>query len=102
MHASELNRSAAGNAEAATGLSIPGCHNGVCSRQSGIPLQKALVMSSEISLSLHQEQIEYLAEVGQKYNLPDAGKAIRCLLNFAIEKPDQADAIFTEVRCRAC
>ena len=65
-------------------------------------LQKALAMSSEISVSLHQEQIEYLVEIGQKYNLPDAGKAIRCLLNFAIEKPEQADAIFTEVRCRAC
>ena len=65
-------------------------------------LQKAVVMSTEISVSLHQEQMEYLVEVGQKYNLPDAGKALRCLLNFAIEKPDQADAIFTEVRCRSC
>ena len=59
-------------------------------------------MSSEISVSLHQEQIEYLVEIGQKYNLPTAGNAIRCLLNFAIETPEQADAIFTEVRCRAC
>ena len=87
---------------AATGLSISDCHNGTCFPESVTPLQKALAMSSEVSVSLHQEQIEYLVEVGQKYNLPDAGKAIRCLLNFAIEKPEQADAIFSEVRCRAC
>ncbi|MAV37293.1 MAG: hypothetical protein CMJ59_17760 [Planctomycetaceae bacterium] len=59
-------------------------------------------MSTEMTLTLHPEQIEYLAEVGQKYNLPDASKAIRCLVNFAIEQQDQADAIFSEVRCRAC
>jgi hypothetical protein len=36
------------------------------------------------------------------YGLPDIGKAVRCLVNYARENPDKQEAIFNEVRCLDC
>ena len=37
---------------------------------------------------------EYLGGIIEGYDLPDMGKAIRCLIDFAIEMEDQELAIF--------
>ena len=54
------------------------------------------------SLELRQAQAEYLDKMVKKYDLPDRGKAIRILVNYAMEKADQEEAIFTEIRCTDC
>jgi hypothetical protein len=46
--------------------------------------------------------VAYLEETAKKYSLSDAGKAIRCLINYARENPDRRDEIFDEVRCLGC
>ncbi|MDG2054258.1 MAG: hypothetical protein P8J86_06085 [Phycisphaerales bacterium] len=56
--------------------------------------------SSELEMTA--DQIAFLEEVISKYGLPDQGKAIRCLINFARDRTDLADAIFAEMRCLDC
>jgi hypothetical protein len=51
---------------------------------------------------LKPEQAAYIDEVVKALNLEDAGKAVRCLINYARENPDKRDEIFTEVRCSDC
>lgn len=51
---------------------------------------------------LKPEMIHYLDEVTKAYKLDDAGKAIRCLVNYARENPDKRDEIFGEMRCLDC
>ena len=39
---------------------------------------------------------------GEEGSLPDTGKAVRCLINYARENPDKSNEIFDEVRCLEC
>ncbi len=54
----------------------------------------------EILLETHQ--MAFLVEVAARYRLEDASKAVRCLVNFAIDEPDEQNRIFDEVRCLDC
>lgn len=54
--------------------------------------------SIELTPSMHT----FLSEVSEKYSLPDTSKALRCLINFARENPQQHDTIFSEMRCMDC
>lgn len=54
------------------------------------------------TVQLKQRQIDYLAEITEKYNLPDTDKSLRCLIDFAIEKRDLEQTIFGEIRCMDC
>ena len=54
----------------------------------------------EISLETHQ--MAFLNEIAARYRLEDASKAMRCLVNFAIDEPDEQNRIFDEVRCLDC
>jgi hypothetical protein len=53
-------------------------------------------------IPLKPAMAEYLDEVTRAYKLDDAGKAIRCLVNYARENPDKRDEIFGEMRCLDC
>ena len=54
------------------------------------------------SIELDSEMVAYLEEVAKKYDLPDIGKAVRCLVNYARESEAKRDEIFSEVRCMGC
>ena len=56
----------------------------------------------EAKWELKEKQVEYLDAMAKKHNLPDRSKALRCLITYAMEKSEQEDAIFTEVRCTNC
>jgi hypothetical protein len=51
---------------------------------------------------LKPEQATYLEEAAKSFQLEDANKALRCLINYARENPDKRDEIFAEVRCTSC
>lgn len=53
-------------------------------------------------IELESEKMRFLEEMVIKYGLPDAAKAIRCLINYARENPDKHRDIFEEVRCLDC
>lgn len=54
------------------------------------------------SFELEPAKMAFLEEMANKHNLPDAGKALRCLIDFAREHPEMGDAIFDEVHCVDC
>jgi hypothetical protein len=54
------------------------------------------------SIELTPSMNTFLSEVSKKYSLPDTSKALRCLINFARENPQQHDTIFSEMRCMDC
>jgi hypothetical protein len=54
------------------------------------------------SVDLESEKVAFLEQMASKYGLADIGKAVRCLINYARENPDQLDAIFGEIRCLDC
>lgn len=54
------------------------------------------------SIELDGTKLAYLEDVARAYGLPDIGKAVRCLINYARENPDKRDEIFSEIRCMDC
>lgn len=58
--------------------------------------------NSPTTLELKENQLEYLDAMVKKYALPDRAKALRCLLNFAMQEVDQEESIFAEIRCTNC
>ncbi len=53
-------------------------------------------------IELETEKVAFLQQMAEAYGLPDIGKAVRCLVNYARENPDKQEAIFNEVRCLDC
>jgi hypothetical protein len=54
------------------------------------------------AIELDSEMVAYLEDVAKKYDLPDIGKAVRCLVNYARENDGKRDEIFNEIRCTGC
>ena len=56
----------------------------------------------EYTVELKAEQYEFLQQMATRYNLPDASKALRCLINFAMTEKQHEEEIFKTVRCLYC
>lgn len=54
-------------------------------------------LAYEVNADAHQ----MLETIAERYQLPDASKALRCLLDYAATDGDW-DEIFAKVRCRRC
>ncbi|MCA8908114.1 MAG: hypothetical protein KDA64_09550 [Rhodospirillaceae bacterium] len=52
-------------------------------------------------IDLTEDQIEFLTKMVAKHELPDIGKAVRALIDYAMEDGD-TDEIFGEIRCLRC
>ena len=57
---------------------------------------------TEHQIPLEPEKVEFLQEMAKSYQLPDIGKAVRCLIDYARENPDKQPAICGEVHCQDC
>lgn len=55
------------------------------------------------TFEIEQEQLDWLGEIAENYGLTDEAKALRVLLDFAIQDGD-SDLIFAaeNMRCRFC
>lgn len=53
-------------------------------------------------IELESEKVAFLEQMVAAHGLPDIGKAMRCLINYARENPDAHKAIFADVRCLDC
>ncbi len=55
------------------------------------------------TFEIEQEQLDWLGEIAENYGLADEAKALRVLLDFAIQDGDN-DFIFSDenMRCRFC
>ncbi len=58
--------------------------------------------STPVTISLESAKSQFLDSMAKKYDLPDAAKALRCLIDYARENEAQHDTIFTEIRCNDC
>jgi hypothetical protein len=59
-------------------------------------------MSNEDAIELKPAQVAWLESMADKHGLPGGGKAVRCLIAFAMERADLEAAIFEEIRCANC
>ena len=50
-------------------------------------------------IELKPDQIAYLDEAVKSFGLPDTGKALRILINYARENPDKRNEIFGDIHC---
>jgi len=57
---------------------------------------------TEQRIPLEAEKVEFLQEMAKSYQLPDIGKAVRCLIDYARENPDKQAEIFGEAHCQDC
>jgi hypothetical protein len=55
----------------------------------------------QVTFSIEKDQKEWLERMAVDHGLPDAAKALRILLDYAIQDGDET-AIFETVRCRHC
>lgn len=53
-------------------------------------------------IELEDDKVEFLKRMADAHGLPDIGKAVRCLINYARENPDRHQEIFDEIRCLDC
>ena len=56
----------------------------------------------EQRILLEPEKVGFLQTMAKSYQLPDIGKAVRCLIDYARENPDKQAEIFGEVHCQDC
>ncbi len=54
------------------------------------------------TVELDKHQMAFLEEMVERYQLPDTSKALRILITYAIDSPDDHDGIFQDVRCLDC
>lgn len=54
-----------------------------------------------VEFEVYADSWSMLQEITRRYALPDASKALRCLLDYAATDGDW-DEIFKQVRCRRC
>jgi hypothetical protein len=66
---------------------------------------RKIVMSGlpkiRVKFEVYPDSLQMLQDVAAKYQLPDASKALRCLLDYAATDGEWRD-IFEKVRCRRC
>ncbi len=61
-------------------------------------MQKSKVLEP---LEIEADQLEWLKAMAESYSLPDASKALRVVLDHAMQDADE-DQVFMAIRCRRC
>ena len=56
----------------------------------------------DISFEINTDSEKLLEQIVEKYDLPDMGKAIRCLIDYAIDDGSLEVDIFKLERCHSC
>jgi hypothetical protein len=58
-------------------------------------------LKTATTFELQEDAVRMLNAAAEKYELKDAGKALRCLIEYAAQEGDW-DSIFGQVRCMRC
>lgn len=56
----------------------------------------------EQAVLLYPAQIEHLEAMMREHDLPDVGKALRCLVNYSLHEKARRPEIYKKVRCGMC
>lgn len=60
------------------------------------------MINEDYKVRLKEVQFQYLVQMAKKYSLDDESKALRCLINFAMQETQHESSIFEEIRCLDC
>ena len=63
---------------------------------------RAMKARRTFSFELDKVMQDFLAQMAEEYSLKDESKALRCLINYARDNPEQLDDIFKRTRCLDC
>ena len=55
----------------------------------------------DTTFTINPDMLVYLERAAERFELEDASKALRVLLDFAIYEGDQ-ERIYTKIRCKRC
>lgn len=55
----------------------------------------------DVTFSINPDMAEMLNRAAEKYELPDASKALRVVLDYVMQDGDWGE-IFAKIRCRRC
>ncbi len=58
-------------------------------------------IKTEHTYELNEDVIDWLKEMADKYDLSDADKALRIVLDYVREEADEEE-VFEEIRCNHC
>ncbi len=53
-------------------------------------------------VDLKERQMAYLQKMAENHELADSAKALRCLIDYAIQSPEHEHEIFGVIRCIDC
>ena len=59
-------------------------------------------IKTEHSYELNEDAINWLKQMAVHYDLPDAGKALRIVLDYVMHGDVDLDEVFEEIRCNHC
>lgn len=59
-------------------------------------------MNERFELELKAYQMRYLEEMAKAHELPDASKALRCLIMFVRQRPELETDVYETIRCSDC
>ena len=54
------------------------------------------------TVELDKHMMAFLEDMAQQYELPDASKALRVLITYALDPETERDRIFADIRCFDC
>ena len=61
-----------------------------------------MATKQEHTVELKERQVQFVDRMVEKYGLPDRGKAIRILIDFAMHETGDQKRIFEDTRCSSC
>jgi hypothetical protein len=61
-----------------------------------------MIQKTPLTVDLKDRQLEFIRRMIKKHDLPDEGKAIRILVDFAMHESAEEERIFTNIRCSGC
>ena len=64
-------------------------------------LREGRTVKTEQTYEINEDQRDWLEDMARRHDLPSASKALRVLIDFAIQDCESKE-IFEEVRCRHC
>ena len=53
-------------------------------------------------IRLNVDQMSFIRNVKDKYNIPDESKVMRVVMDYLITSPDVHDTVFSQSRCLRC
>ncbi len=54
------------------------------------------------TVELDKHMMAFLEDMAQQYEIPDASKALRVLITYAMDPETERDRIFADIRCFDC